>query len=73
MVRGRSVIPEKISFRPGNLAGPMAERIESTGETPSGYLRRVVAADLGIEPPDMRGNLSTLKQFMKPKKKGKRQ
>lgn len=63
------MIPEKITFRPGNLAGPMGERITETGETPSAYLRRVVAADLGTETPEMRGNLATLKQFANPKKK----
>lgn len=63
------MIPEKISFRPGDLAGPMAERIEATQETPSEYLRRVVAADLGVEAPEMRGNVAFLKQFAKPKKR----
>lgn len=66
------MIPEKISFRPGNLAGPMGERITETGETPSAYLRRVVAADLGTETPEMRGNLATLRQFATPKRKPKR-
>jgi hypothetical protein len=66
------MIPEKISFRPGNLAGPMGERITDTGETPSAYMRRVVAADLGTETPEMRGNLATLKQFATPEKKTSR-
>jgi len=65
-------IPDKITFRPGNLAGPMGERITETGETPSAYLRRVVAADLGTEPPEMRGNLATLKQFTSKEPKPKR-
>ena len=66
------MIPEKITFRPGNLAGPMGDRITETGETPSEYIRRVVAADLGTEPPEMRGNLATLKQFAPKKAKPKR-
>lgn len=69
------MIPDKISFRPGNLAGPMAERITETGETPSEYLRRVVASDIGIDTPEMRGNLATLRQFApkKPKRRKKSQ
>ena len=66
------MIPEKLTFRPGNLAGPMGDRITETGETPSAYLRRVVAADLGTETPEMRGNLATLKQFATKKSKPKR-
>jgi len=63
------MLPEKISFRPGDLAGPMAERIDATQETPSEYLRRVVAADLGVDAPAMRGNVAYLKQFANPKKR----
>ena len=66
------MIPAKISFRPGDLAGPMGERIGETGETPSAYLRRVVAADLGADPPEMRGNLATLKQFASKRKPKRR-
>ena len=47
------MIPEKISFRPGLLAGPMGLKIKSTGETPSKYLRRLVAEDCGTNPPKM--------------------
>lgn len=38
-------LPEKISFRPGPLAEPMGRKLKATGETPSHYLRRLVAED----------------------------
>lgn len=62
------MIPDKITFRLGDLAGPMSARIERTQETPSEYLRRVVAADLGVVPPEMRGQVANLKQFASTKK-----
>lgn len=46
-------IPDKISFRPGSLAGPMAARLNDTGETPSNYVRRLIAEDCGVDPPEM--------------------
>lgn len=46
-------LPEKISFRPGPLAGPMGKKLQSTGETPSQYLRRLVAEDCDTTPPQM--------------------
>jgi hypothetical protein len=46
-------VPERISFRTGSLKKAMGVRIEQTKETPSEYLRRLVAEDLGIEPPKM--------------------
>jgi hypothetical protein len=59
---------DKLTFRPGNLAGALAKRLAATGETPSRYLRRVVAADLGQKEPEMRGQVANLKQYAKKKR-----
>lgn len=64
------MIPEKISFRPGPLAGPMGRKLKATGETPSEYLRRLVAEDTGKPEPEMSvGNPEFRKQkkLAKPK------
>jgi hypothetical protein len=47
------MLPAKISFRPGPLAGPMGRKLKATGETPSEYLRRLVAEDCGKPEPEM--------------------
>ena len=60
------MLPEKISFRPGPLAGPMGRKLKATGETPSEYLRRLVAEDCDKPEPTMpEGN----PQFRKQKKR----
>ena len=41
------------SFRPGVLARPIQARLNESGENLSGYVRRLIAADLGLEPPTM--------------------
>lgn len=46
-------IPDRITFRPGALAGPMAAKLAATGEGPSEYVRRLIAADCDVEPPEM--------------------
>lgn len=46
-------LPDRITFRPGSLAGPMAEKLAATGEGPSEYVRRLIATDCGVKPPDM--------------------
>lgn len=56
------MIPEKITFRPGNLAGAMAKKLDATGETPSVYVRRLIAEDCGRKPPAMDGHIKTLKR-----------
>ena len=55
-------MPEKLTFRPGNLAGPMGKRLAKTGETPSEYMRRLIADDLGRKPPKMDGHIKTIKR-----------
>lgn len=44
---------DRITFRPGSLAGPMEKKLAATGETPSDYVRRLIAADCGVAPPEM--------------------
>ncbi len=48
------MLPDKITFRPGSLAGPLAKRLQETGETPSDYLRRLISEDCGKPLPEMR-------------------
>ena len=62
-------LPDKISFRPGSLAGPMARKLDETGETPSNYVRRLIAEDCDREPPKMDGHIKVLKEVNKRKKK----
>lgn len=47
------MLPDRITFRPGTLAGPMELRLSATGECPSEYVRRLIAADCGVEAPEM--------------------
>lgn len=42
-----------MSLRLGPLAGPLLQRCESTGETPSDVLRLALAKELGLEAPKM--------------------
>lgn len=46
-------LPDRISFRPGNLAGPMELKLAATSETPSEYIRRLIASDCGVDAPEM--------------------
>lgn len=64
-----SNLPEKITFRPGSLAGPMARKLDATGETPSNYVRRLIAEDCDRKPPKMDGHIKVLKEVNKRKKK----
>lgn len=64
--------PDRVDFRPGELAGPMEARMAELGGeeplTPSSYLRRLIAADCGVQEPEMRGNVAYLRQYAKKKK-----
>lgn len=44
---------EKLTIRLGPLAGPLAERCERTGETPSEVVRKALARLLGEPLPEM--------------------
>jgi hypothetical protein len=63
------MIPEKITFRPGNLAGAMGKKLDETGETPSVYVRRLIAEDCGRKPPAMDGHIKTLKRVNRDKRR----
>ena len=48
---------DRLTFRPGNLAGPLADYCKNNRCTPAEAVRRAVAAMLGVESPAMpRGN-----------------
>lgn len=64
-------VGEKITFRPGSLAGPMEKKIQETGEGPSEYLRRLVAEDCGRKPPKMDGHVRTIRAVNKRKSESK--
>jgi hypothetical protein len=54
---------DRPTFRPGDLAGPLAAYCESNGCTASEAMRRALAAMLGVEAPSMqRGNPKIAKQ-----------
>lgn len=55
-----ATLPDRITFRPGSLSGPLSSRLAETDETPSEYLRRIIAADLGRKPPKMDGHVQTI-------------
>ena len=61
-------IPEKISFRPGPLAGAMARRLRATGENPSTYIRRLIAEDCGRKEPAMDGHVKAINAVNKRRK-----
>ena len=60
-------LPDKLTFRPGNLAKPMGKRLAKTGETPSEYIRRLIADDLGRKPPRMDGHIKTINRVNREK------
>lgn len=47
-------IPERITIRLGNLRGPLEKRLNRKRCTPSEYVRRLLASDLGVHAPVMR-------------------
>lgn len=47
------MIPEKITFRLGHLAGPLGEWCDKHQIKPSEAARRAVAAMLGVDAPEM--------------------
>jgi len=47
------MIPERVTFRPGNLAGPLAAYCEKHKCTPSAATRIALAKLLKVKPPSM--------------------
>lgn len=64
-------LPDKISFRPGKLAGAMARWCKKNEKTPSEAIRVALAAMLDVEPPAMNGNLKSLRRVNRERKKRK--
>jgi len=64
-------LPEKISFRPGKLAGALARWCKANEQTPSEAIRVALAAMLNVEPPAMDGNLKSLRRVNLERKKRK--
>ena len=46
-------MPPKITIVLGPLADPLAERLTETFETPSRFIRRLIAAELNVQAPSM--------------------
>ena len=65
-------IPAKVTFRPGPLDKSIARQIKGTGETPSQYLRRLVAEDCGRPVPPMTGYITTILRVNKERRKRSR-
>ena len=71
------MIPEKITFRLGHLAGPLGEWCDKHQIKPSEAARQAVAAMLGVDAPEMQvGNPNAAEQAIaanaarwKPKRK----
>lgn len=63
-------LPEKVTIRLGPLAAALAKRLAKTGETQSEYVRRVVATDLGVEPPAMPEGNPQIRKLHKRNRKG---
>lgn len=63
--------PDNIDLRLGPLGPMIADAIAGTDESPSAWVRDAIAKKLGVDPPEMKGNLATLKQFAKPAKRRK--
>lgn len=61
-------LPEKISFRPGKLAGALARWCKKNEKTPSEAIRVALAAMLEVDPPKMDGHLKTLKRVNRDKR-----
>lgn len=56
---------DRITFRLGELAGPLAIRCQTTGERPSDVVRLALARELGQPVPRLRGQLKNLRQYRK--------
>ena len=63
--------PTNIDLRLGPLGPLIVAAIADTDESPSELVRDAIAQKLGVDPPDMRGNVKYLKQFAKPAKRRK--
>ena len=56
-VAGRPVpadLPDRVTFRLGELKGPLQELLAETGQTPSDFMREILAEALGEKAPEMK-------------------
>lgn len=56
---------DRITFRPGPLAEPLAVRCQATGERPSDVVRIALARELGQAVPKLDGQVKNLRQYRK--------
>lgn len=56
-------VPDKITFRPGNLAGPLVTYCDKHGLTPSAAVRKALSEMLEKPEPSMDGNVKNLRQY----------
>jgi hypothetical protein len=56
---------DKIQIRLGDLGDPLTLKLLESGEKVARYIRRVIAADLGVECPEMKGQVKNLVQYRK--------
>jgi hypothetical protein len=63
---------DRITFRPGPLAGPLAAYCERHGTTPSEAVRLAVAKMLRVEAPAMEGHVETIRRVNAAKRPRKR-
>lgn len=59
---------KSVTIRLGPLTKGVFNRIKSTKETVSNYIRRLVATDLGETPPEMKGFIDTIERFNRERK-----
>ena len=62
----------RITFRPGDLAGPLAEWCEKHGQTPSEATRTALARMLRVEAPAMDGREENMRRINAAKRTAKR-
>lgn len=61
-------LPEKLTFRPGSLADPMAERMKADDIGASKLIRRALAAYLAAPEPRMDGHKQQMKRINEERK-----
>ena len=64
-------IPDKLTVRVGSLAKPMARKLAQTEESPSQYVRRLIAEDTGARQPKMDGHVKVINRVNRLRKKSK--
>jgi hypothetical protein len=63
---------DRITFRLGSLAGPLADYCERHGTTPSDAIRLAVSRLLRVEAPEMDGHVEAIQRVNAAKRSAKR-